>query len=942
MDDNKAVNLSDILVYSGHIGQTVPPGPSRLDLSWDGTIDTWDIDSGIMPVYGLSCPLSLKLTCIEYNAAGLPTAVVESTDLKLPSTPTGSCTGNKTVLAYDGSGFGNLTSVVNPRFAAQGTPSTQFTYDLGGRLLSRQNELGHTTTLTNDNFNMPLAQTDNLGHVSTWTYDSKGNLKTITDAKRTAVGTAESGSACGTSGTGNGTDDDADSTIDDGCPNTIYSYDSADRLTSVTDALGHVTTYAYDANDNLTAVTDANRQVVGTAETCGTSGVGDGLDSDSDGVKDDGCPSTIYAYDSVNRLHTTTDALAHVTTYEYDAASNLTKMSDPRSIDTFYAPDALNRLHTIQYKSGSTVLSTTTYGYDDAGNLSSMVDVNGETTQTTTYTHGDGLNRLTQVGVTYPAAKSISYTYDAVGNISILNYPLGTGSVTYQYNKDHSMSSVQQSWGSVGATTYTYDIAGNLTKTLLPNGAWTDYGYDNADRLTSTVNKQPGPTTMSTYTYTLDKDGNRTGMTGTGGPQTYTLDPLNRLTQATYPGPVTDTYIYDADGNRTYKNSTLYTNDAADELTAVGSTSYTYDQNGNLATRGSDTFTFNYANQLAQTVVGGTTATSTYNGDGLRMSHTVGAATSNYLWDVNRSVPEILQDGTNSYVYGLGLISSTNGSGVQTYYDSDGLGSTTDLTNSSATKTDGYTYDAFGTPTHTSGSSTQPFQFAGQQTDADSGLQYLRARYYDPGTGRFLSRDPLGIGNGYSYASNNPVNLVDPTGLCPLGLPVCPPPPPLPPLPVNPWEVIAAAAGIGNCILDGPACLDQALSCLSDLVGCTYSVRAQFTIWLEQMVRDRVGGTSRDKEGGITLITGCGDICDFIGVPFTIGHTIFTNQSSIPAVVLAHETRHVRQYEVLGDLFWYVYIPNNLPCFAYAAGGGSLQDCVHSISILERQAGRSQ
>jgi RHS repeat-associated protein len=155
------------------------------------------------------------------------------------------------------------------------------------------------------------------------------------------------------------------------------------------------------------------------------------------------------------------------------------------------------------------------------------------------------------------------------------------------------------------------------------------------------------------------------------------------------------------------------------------------------------------------------------------MSHTVGATTANNLWDVNRSVPEILQDGTNTYVYGLGLISSTDGSGVQTYYDADGLGSTADLTNSSPTKTDGYTYDAFGAPTHSPGGSTQPFQFTGQQTDADSGLQYLRARYYDPTTGRFLSQDPLaGLAqvpatqNRYPYALGDPTTLVDPRGLC--------------------------------------------------------------------------------------------------------------------------------------------------------------------------------
>jgi RHS repeat-associated protein len=90
-------------------------------------------------------------------------------------------------------------------------------------------------------------------------------------------------------------------------------------------------------------------------------------------------------------------------------------------------------------------------------------------------------------------------------------------------------------------------------------------------------------------------------------------------------------------------------------------------------------------------------------------------------------------------------------------------------------KTDGYSYDAFGSPTHSPGSSANPFQFTGQQTDVDSGLQYLRARYYDPSTGRFLGRDPAPTpmsspmaGNPYAYVGNNPSSWVDPSGLwCP-------------------------------------------------------------------------------------------------------------------------------------------------------------------------------
>ena len=149
--------------------------------------------------------------------------------------------------------------------------------------------------------------------------------------------------------------------------------------------------------------------------------------------------------------------------------------------------------------------------------------------------------------------------------------------------------------------------------------------------------------------------------------------------------------------------------------------------------------------------------------------------TTDYLWDYNRSLPVVVvDDGTLSYVYGAGTtpMMSIDGSDEELFYMSNGLGSTTDIIDDSQTVTDTYTYDAFGAPTHDSGTSTQPFGYTGQQTDSDSELQYLRARYYDPATGRFLSRDPMGgttsaplHQNPYLYGADNPVGRIDPTGL---------------------------------------------------------------------------------------------------------------------------------------------------------------------------------
>ncbi len=345
-------------------------------------------------------------------------------------------------------------------------------------------------------------------------------------------------------------------------------------------------------------------------------------------------------------------------------------------------------------------------------------------------------------------------------------------SVTYTYLANGAMSTVTD-WLSQ-QTAYTYNNARMLTKTQLPNGVWTDYGYDNADRLTSVVNKKPGPVTISSFTYNLDATGNRTQMADLSGAHSYQYDALYRLTQVTYPGPQTDTYTYDAVGNRLTKNATSYTYDNADQMLTAGGVGYGYDANGNQTSRGTDTFAYDHENRLAQSVIGGATSSSVYNGDGLRMSHTVSGQTTNYTWDVNASLPVVLQDGTNTYVYGLDLISATDASGAQTYFTYDGLGSATEVTDGSATVTGTYSYDVFGAIRAQTGTSGNYWQFTGEQRDVSENLYYLRARYYDSATGRFLGRDPMAAAEPYAYVSNSPVNLVDPRGLANEGPPVVP------------------------------------------------------------------------------------------------------------------------------------------------------------------------
>jgi RHS repeat-associated protein len=106
--------------------------------------------------------------------------------------------------------------------------------------------------------------------------------------------------------------------------------------------------------------------------------------------------------------------------------------------------------------------------------------------------------------------------------------------------------------------------------------------------------------------------------------------------------------------------------------------------------------------------------------------------------------------------------------GENYYYHVNGLGTVTALTDSSRTIAQSYVYDSFGKIISHSGNVENPYTYTAREHDAETGLYYYRARYYDAGIGRFISEDPIGIDGGinlYLYVQNNPVNYVDPFGL---------------------------------------------------------------------------------------------------------------------------------------------------------------------------------
>ena len=274
-------------------------------------------------------------------------------------------------------------------------------------------------------------------------------------------------------------------------------------------------------------------------------------------------------------------------------------------------------------------------------------------------------------------------------------------------------------------------------------------------------------TPISTYDYTLDAVGNRTEMVDTSGTTTYTYDELYQLTDVEYPDSGTQAFTYDAMGNRLTQvidgTTTLdYTYDDADQMTDVEGTAYDYDDNGNQTAAGSDTFTWDHENRLAGTDIDSVSGTYAYNGDGLRTSRTIASTTVDYVWDLNAALPVVLEDSDGSrYVYGLDLLTRINSTDEE-WYLTDGLGSTTVLSDAAGDVTGTYAYDAFGAVRSQSGDATE-WSYTGEQNDP-SGLEYLRARYYDAVAGRFLNRDPVGGSNDYAYGANNPCRFTDSSG----------------------------------------------------------------------------------------------------------------------------------------------------------------------------------
>lgn len=688
--------------------------------------------------------------------------------------------GKVTNFTYDANH--NLTSVVD----GYDNHVTQFSYDSSGNLVARTDANGNTRQLTRDDFGNPVAIQDARGFTTTQEFDGASRLTSVTNPLGQSISLEYDDNdnlTAITTPTGAAKNEyDANgrliSTTDANEQTTQYTYDETDNLIEVVEATGQMARYEYDDTDNLVSSTDPNGH------------------------------TTHYEYDPLGRLLKETDPLGQAVAYEYDPNGNVTQKTDAEGQTTQFSYDTFDQLSQVTLASGAII----SYAYDVNGNMTSVNAPAG----TTSFEY-DLLDQL-QATVD-PKGKKIEYEYDPAGNLMAVTYPASSDffsnlkatlwareQVTYGYDPDNRLVSLSVQGSAEYAFDFLYDPAGRLTAVgpglqSTPQdsgGVISRYEYDDASRLTSLEWQSPnGQTTFSKLAYTYDAAGNVLSVTDEQDTTNYVYDEVYRLVGVTYPDGSTENYVYDAAGNRLEKNHSVtgvisYVYNEANQLVrSSDGTEYTYDKNGNLKVKMMDgettTYTWDEENRLTQIdYPDGSHSRYIYDGLGRRINKTDRQGqTVYYLYDGANLVQELDAEGQilASYVYGQAIDHpySMTRNGQTYFYLYDRLGSVIGLSDGQGNLVANYRYDPWGNVLEEQGQIENPFRFTGREWDAESGLYFYRARYYDPVVGRFISQDshpgsPIDLQslNQYIYVGNNPVKLVDPLGLQSCTPPFCP------------------------------------------------------------------------------------------------------------------------------------------------------------------------
>jgi RHS repeat-associated protein len=716
-----------------------------------------------------------RTTAMSYDKSGRQTGITDSggAQTRTEYDEAGnrikqiSATGGITTYSYTDDGL--MASVTEPRGNVEGADKERFTahfeYDLTGNATKSIDALDNVSTTKYDALNRAVSSTDPNGHVTRYTYTDDDQPRTITAPNA---------------------DHDADDPEEE---STLYGYGEDGSLTSVTDPRGNRTRVYYDEAGRLTGSIDPLGRSTFTkydadSNRIQTLTLGEDEELEDLSEKEVAKRTIVDEYDIVNRLAKRTSGTGGpVYTWAYDAKDRLTASGDPLGVRELVYDDE-DQIKSVTRKEADRPDETFGYDYDARGNVTDRRYPDG-TTVSYGYDAASRIISLTARGATW------RFGYDPAGRRTSTTLPAATGLTENRvYDDAGRLTSIgTERTGEpvpgvqdpVSKYDLTLDAVGNPSRVVTTRGGVAEsvaYSYDEADQLTSAcygvascTDKAVKPVGRIDYKY--DLTGNRTKQTrsGTAGNDVteYEYDDANQLVEEELDGPAHER-----------------------------ETEYKYDARGNQIKAGGDRFEYNLDNTLAKaTLAAGQSTTFTYDAGGLRIASTSTSqqqsSTQRWSWDVAGTLPQIAIDTVTQggavvekrgFTYGpddepLALLDPAGGVHAYTH---DWLGGTANMLTPTGALEEGYDYDPFGNPrvgTTLAGQQLpeqgveNPLRFTGAYQDSSSGdgNYFMRARNYDPGTGRFGSRDPMPTGmgatSGYTYAANNPVAYTDPTGMVP-------------------------------------------------------------------------------------------------------------------------------------------------------------------------------
>jgi len=577
-----------------------------------------------------------------------------------------------------------------------------------------------------------------------------------------------------------------------------YTYDFAGNVTGIVDANknlnedGYTQTNTYDKLNRVISSKNANNEIIrNTYDDVGN--IKKQTITDTNGVE-----SILYqrSYDGEGKIVSDTDNAENSNLYYYNALGQLVQSTDKDSkfysasynelgvqdAQTLVKPNiTMTSRHSLQtnpygtnvvfdYK-GVYVADVGNYGVYDIQNSEYSYSPRGKLlSQINSYGYNTGVEGISFV----PYSR---YTYDSIGNITSAmhgtvddeNQAIWAATTFYEYDKNR-VAKVQidgeneKNSADSANVQYEYYDDGKLKSVAYPNSVLkSEYVYDGLSRLTSLTNYK-GTQILSSYTYTYDSNGNILTVTETVGEQqnnvTYTYDKLNRIATVSGSKGADSYYEYGARGNRK-------TNYEEKDFLAETSAEFRYNEEDKLY----------YAN------VDEDITNIYYSSNGYRYVKQINSNMPEYyiydqagrlvteaalIYKTIDGVQQIIMHPIKQYIWGsdrvLAQIDSLSGNTY--YYLYNGHGDVVQITDTSGNIVNSYDYDVWGNFLKKEETIENHFTYFGQIYDETTGLYYLRARYYDPTTGRFTQQDPAEDGyNWYVYGNQNPVYYIDEYGL---------------------------------------------------------------------------------------------------------------------------------------------------------------------------------